>query len=114
VFIIYDEQYFFIGSVLYLRLVILDAKTKMIIANDLVMGNDFNKEYVRNFLNENLKDLPLKGISDGANFYPEIIDELGVPHQICVFHKMQNLMNLHYKIINRNNMKIKYLKIKVT
>jgi hypothetical protein len=55
-----------------------------------------------------LKYLPLKGIiTDGTNFYPKIIDELGVPHQICVFHKIQNLMNLHYKIINRDNMKIR-------
>ncbi|GAA5818374.1 MAG: conserved hypothetical protein [Methanobrevibacter sp. CfCl-M3] len=104
----YDEQYLFSNRDLYLRLVILDANTKMIIANDLVNSDDFNKEYVRNFLNNSLKDLPLKGmVTDGANYYPEIIDDLGVPHQICVFHKMQNLMDLHYKIINKNKLKIK-------
>jgi hypothetical protein len=104
----YDEQYTFINRHLYLRLAILDTNTIMPIAKDLIISDDFNKEYVRDFLNKNLKDLPLKGmVTDGLNYYPELIDELGVPHQICVFHKMQNFMTLIYKIINKNDFKIK-------
>jgi hypothetical protein len=78
----YDEQYLFVSKELYLRLVIIDANTKAPITTDLVASKDFNKEYVRNFLNESLKDLPLKGmVTDGVNYYQGIIDELGVPHQ---------------------------------
>ncbi|MDR2829606.1 MAG: hypothetical protein LBB45_00950 [Methanobrevibacter sp.] len=36
-------------------------------------------------------------ITDGMNFYPDIINGLGVPRQICSFHKIQNLMDLKYK-----------------
>ena len=107
VFIIYDEQYLFIGTILYLRLIILDNKTKMIIAEDLVSGEEFSKELVKKFINSNLENLPLKGIvTDGINYYQEIIDELGVPHQRCNFHTMQNLMNLIYKILNQKKLKI--------
>jgi hypothetical protein len=104
----YDEQYIFVNKELYLRLVIIDANTKMPIADDLIISDDFNKEYVKTFLNKSLKDLPLKGIvTDGVNYYQELIDELGVPHQICSFHKMQNFMSLIYKTINRNSLQIK-------
>jgi hypothetical protein len=54
------------------------------------------------------KYLPLRDIiTDGASFYPEIIVDLGAMHQICSFHKVQNLMILQYKITNRNKLKIK-------
>ncbi|MDR3062684.1 MAG: hypothetical protein LBU40_00905 [Methanobrevibacter sp.] len=109
----YDEQYLFVSKDLYLRLIILDNKTKMIIAEELVHNNKFNKKFVKKFIHNNLKNLPLKGIiTDGVNYYPEIIDELGVEHQLCNFHKMQNLMNLVYKTLNRKKLKIKKLKEK--
>ena len=109
----YDEQYIFVNTDLYLRLIILDNKTKMIIAEKLVHSDKFNKKIVKKFINSNLDDLPLKGIvTDGVNFYQEIIDDLDVPHQLCNFHKMQNLMNLVYKILNRKKLKIKKLKEK--
>ncbi|WP_169805401.1 hypothetical protein [Methanobrevibacter cuticularis] len=79
----YDEQYIFISKELYLRLIILDNKTKMIIAEELVHNNKFNKKFVKKFIHTNLNNLPLKGIiTDGVNYYPEIIDELGVEHQL--------------------------------
>jgi len=110
----YDEQYLFVSTELYLRLSILDNKTKMIIAEELVSSKEFNKKFVKKFITSNLDDLPLKGIvTDGVNYYQEIIDELGVPHQLCNFHKMQNLMSLVYKILNRKKLKIEKLKEKI-
>jgi len=110
----YDEQYLFVSTGLYLRLIILDNKTKMVIAEDLVSSKEFNKKFVKNFIKSNLEDLPLKGIvTDGVNYYQEIIDELGVPHQLCNFHKMQNLMSLVYKILNRKKLKIEKMKEKI-
>jgi hypothetical protein len=92
----------------------LDNKTKLLVADTLINSCDFNKKAVENFIHSNLDGLPLKGIiTDGANYYPEIIDNLGVPHQQCTFHKMQNLMNLIYKIINRNKLKIQKRKEKI-
>ena len=110
----YDEQYLFINGKLYIRLVILDNKTKMIIAKELIPSIEFNKNFVRNFLKSSFKGLPLKGIiTDGVNYYQEIIDELGVPHQLCNFHKMENLMNLVYKILNQKKLKIEKSKEKI-
>ncbi|GHU05647.1 hypothetical protein AGMMS49960_22120 [Betaproteobacteria bacterium] len=40
------NSYNFVNRELYLRLVILDADTKMIIADNLVKSDNFNKEYV--------------------------------------------------------------------
>jgi hypothetical protein len=109
----YDEQYVFINGELTLRLTILDNKTRLVVAYTLINSSNFNKKVVENFIHSNLDDLPLKGIiTDGANYYPEIIDNLGVPHQQCTFHKMQNLMNLIYKKINKNNLKIRKRKEK--
>ena len=40
----YDEQYLFVSTGLYLRLIILDNKTKMIIAEKLIPSKKFNKK----------------------------------------------------------------------
>ena len=110
----YDEQYLFVNGKLYIRLVILDNKTNMIIAKKLIHSTEFNKNFVRNFLKNNLEGLPLKGmVTDGVNYYQEIIDELGVPHQLCNFHKMKNLMDLVYKILNQKKLKIEKSKEKI-
>ena len=110
----YDEQYLFVYTRLYIRLIILDNKTKMIIAEEVISSKKFNKEFVKKFITSNLENLPLKGmVTDGVNYYQEIIDELGIPHQLCNFHKMQNLMSLVYKILNRKKLKIEKLKEKI-
>jgi predicted nucleic acid-binding Zn-ribbon protein len=109
----YDEQYVHIGGELNLRLTLLDNETKMVIEDDIIHWSQFNKKTVKKFIQNNLENLPLKGIvTDGVNYYPEIIDELKVPHQQCTFHKMQNLMTPLNKIINKNKLKIKKRKEK--
>jgi hypothetical protein len=109
----YDEQYEFINGDLNLRLTLLDYKTKQIVNDITINALNFNKEFVENFINDNLDGLPLKGIiTDGANYYPEIIDNLGVPHQQCTFHKMKNLTKLTNKKININKLKIRRRKEK--
>jgi DNA repair exonuclease SbcCD ATPase subunit len=110
----YDEQYDFVGGELHLRLTLLDNETRRIIEEKLVHCSKFDKKAVKKFIHGNLEGMPLKGIvTDGATYYPEIIDELGVPHQQCTFHKMKNLTKPTNKIINRNNLKIKKRKEKI-
>ena len=110
----YDEQYLFIAGKLYIRLSILDNETNMIIAKDLIPSMEFNKNFVERFLKSNLENLPLKGIvTDGVNYYQEIIDDFGAEHQLCNFHKMKNLMDLVYKVLNQKKLKIEKLKEKI-
>ena len=71
----YDEQYIFINGKLYIRLVILDNKTNMIIAKYIIPSIEFNKNFVERFLKSNLDGLPFKGmVTDDVNYYQEIID----------------------------------------
>jgi len=110
----YDEQYLFVNRKLYIRLAILDNETNMIIAKELIPIIEFSKEFVEKFLKSNLEGLPLKGIvTDGVNYYQEIIDDFGVEHQLCNFHKMKNLMDLVYKILNQKKLKIEKSKEKI-
>ena len=103
----YDEEYIKINKEFYVRLSIIDAHTCIIINDILIQKNKFNKEYVKKFLTESLDGLPLDTIiTDGYKSYPEIIDELGVKHQLCIFHIMANLMKPLNKRLNTLNRKI--------
>ena len=89
----YDEEYIKISGKVYVRLSLIDAHTRIIIKDIIIHKDEFNKEYIKTFLTESLKGLKLNTIiTDGYRAYPEIIDELGVKHQLCTFHIMQNLM----------------------
>jgi hypothetical protein len=104
----YDEQYLWVNTDLKMRMTILDANTKLIIADETVKADKFDKHTIKNFLNTNLKDLNVECIvTDGDNTYPSIIEAIGAIHQNCVFHKMQTLIKAVYKTIRKNNRKIK-------
>ena len=65
----------------------------MIINDELIPKNQFDKEYIEKFLKESTKGIKLNTIiTDGHGSYPEIIERLGVKHQLCIFQIMQNLM----------------------
>ena len=65
----------------------------MIINDELIPKDQFNKEYIEKFLKESTRGIKLNTIiTDGHRSYPEIIERLGAKHQLCTFHIMQNLM----------------------
>lgn len=65
----------------------------MIINDELIPKDKFNKEYLEKFLKESTRGIKLNTIiTDGHRSYPEIIERLGAKHQLCTFHIMQNLM----------------------
>jgi IS1 family transposase len=104
----YDEQVLWVDTDIKLRMTILDASNNLIINEKVVNGADFDKNTVKNFLNESLKDMKLKAIiTDGYQAYPSIIEALGAIHQKCVFHKMQTLMKKVIKTLNKLKRKIK-------
>lgn len=89
----YDEEFIKISNKIYVRLALIDAHTKMIINDELIPKDKFNKEYLEKFLKESTRGIKLNTIiTDGHRSYPEIIERLGVKHQLCTFHIMQNLM----------------------
>ena len=97
----YDEEYIKINNKIYVRLALIDVHTKMIIYDELIPKNQFNKEYIEKFLKQSTDGIKLETIiTDGYRSYPEIIERLGAKHQLCTFHIMQNLMTKLNPYIN--------------
>ena len=83
----------------------------MIINDELIPKEQFNKEYIEKFLKESTREIKLNTIiTDGHRSYPEIIERLGAKQQLCTFHIMQNLMAKINPYINKKERLIKSLK----
>lgn len=107
----YDEEFIKINKEIYVRLTLIDAHTRMIINDELIPKNQFNKFYIEKFLNESTEGIELNTIiTDGHSSYREIIDKLGAKHQLCTFHLMHNLMTDLNPILHGKNRKIESLK----
>lgn len=90
----YDEQYVFVNGDLFLRMTIMDNKTNLIINEDIISYEQFDKHTIKRFLEKSLDGKPIKSITtDGHNAYPSIIKSLGAIHHRCIFHVMKNLMD---------------------
>lgn len=110
----YDEQYIFINNVLFLRMTIIDNNTNLIINEDIVSHEDFDKDTIKVFLEDSLKDLEVISITtDGNNVYPNIVESLGAIHNRCVFHVMKNLMDDIRTNIRTLENRINYLDAKI-
>ena len=106
----YDEEFIKINKSIYVRMTIIDYKTKIIINDQIIPKNQFQQKTIQKFLKESLKGLKINTIiTDGYKVYEDIIKDLGAKHQKCVFHIMQNLMNPLQKMINKYTKKIKHL-----
>ena len=106
----YDEEFIKISNEIYVRLTLIDAHTRMIINDELIPKNQFDKEYIEKFLRQSTDGIKLKTIiTDGYSAYKEIIKKLGAKHQLCTFHLMHNLMTDLNPILHRKNNKIESL-----
>lgn len=107
----YDESFFYIDGEKYVRTTSIDTKNHMILNNQIMKAEDFDKYFIEIFMTYSLKDLtdysnpdmpntkhPLllrdlkkdTMITDGYAAYVSIIENLQMNHQKCVFHKMMN------------------------
>lgn len=78
----------------------------MIINDELIPKSKFNKEYIEKFLKQSASEIKLNIIiTDGHSSYKEIIEKLGVKHQLCTFHLMHNLMTGLNPILQRKKPK---------
>ena len=104
----YDEQYPRINGEQYVRLALIDAINSLPINELLVHKEDFDKNVVEAFLDSSLENLPKEAlITDGAPAYPEIVDKMGMKHQLCVFHIIKNHHTKTFKPIGKVSRRIR-------
>ena len=97
----YDEQFLWLSHQPHVRLTLIDALNRIVIANHVIPRENFNREYIKMFLSTSLEGLDVKFIiTDGDTRYPGIISELGYIQQRCTFHIMKNLMD---SLLQRHN-----------
>lgn len=106
----YDEEFIWINHQPHVRLTLIDTLNRVVIADQIIPRELFDREYIKYFLKISLKDLNVKYIvTDGDVRYKRIITELGYTQQRCSFHLMKNLMDSLSQRHNSLKRKIKTL-----
>lgn len=104
----YDEEFVYIKHQPYVRLTLIDNKTKIILKDILIPRKIFNRNYIKSFIHDATEGLNYHTIvTDGDRRYKKILDELGLNQQRCIFHSMQNLMSKINPVHNRLKRRIK-------
>lgn len=110
----YDEQYPHQNGEQMVRLALIDAINNLPINELLIKKEDFDKNVVEAFLESSLESLPKEAlITDGASMYREIIDKIGIKHQLCVFHILKNHHDKTYRNIARVSRRIRTIYSKI-
>ena len=110
----YDEEYLHENGVKTVRLAIIDAVTNLIINDQVIYKEDFDKEFLEIFLKYSLEGLPKKIlITDGYPAYPAIIERICIKQQLCIFHIIKNHNDKSYKKINKIKRRIQTLEEKI-
>ena len=110
----YDEEFLHENGVATVRLAIIDAVTNLIINNQVIYQEDFNKEFVEIFLKYSLEGLPKKIlITDGHIMYPPIIERISIKHQLCIIHIIKHHNDKSYKKMNKIKRRIQTLETKI-
>ena len=107
----YDESFFSINGEKYVRTTSIDSQNHMILNDQIMKAEDFDKYFIEIFMTYSLKDLTAYSnpdipnpkhplllrdlkkdtmITDGYAAYVSIIEKLQMTHQKCVFHKIMN------------------------
>ena len=130
----YDESFFFINGEKYVRTTSIDSQNHMILNDQIIKAEDFDKYFIEIFITYSLKDLraysnpnilnpkhPLllcdlkkdTMITDGYAAYVPIIEKLQMNHQKCVFHKIMNQRTPVWKTTNKLERQLKSKKDKL-
>ena len=106
----FDEQYVLVMGEWVYKLTALDPNTGHVFDFCIATHDEFNAEFVYNFLKPLVDKFEIKTIvTDGAKMYPAIMKKLKVQHKLCNFHKMQNLLKRMFGKLISFNRKIKKL-----
>ena len=107
----YDEEYLHENGDTIVQLAIIDAVTNLIINDQVMLQEDFDKEFLEIFLKYSLEGLPKKVlITDGYSAYPGIIEKICINHQLCIFHIIKNKRTPSFKKIRKLEKRIKTIK----
>ena len=110
----YDEQYVKVMGEWMFKLTAMDSVTGHVYDFCVATKEEFNQEFVKSFLKPLVDEFKINVVvTDGDNMYPAVLDELGVEHQLCGFHIMQNLCKKIIGKIRSYNRKIKNLEDKI-
>ena len=102
----YDEQYVLVDGKWKYRLTAMDPVSKWVYDTILIEKEDFTQERIKKFIQSIMDITPITTlVTDGSNKYPQIAKDLGLKHELCNFHKMQNYIDKIKRI--HNNMKRK-------
>ena len=107
----YDEEHLYENGDKIVRLAIIDAVTNLIINDQILLQEDFDKEFIEIFLKYSLEGLPKKTlITDGHMAYPAIIEKICINQQLCIFHIIKNKRTPSFKKINKLEKRIETIK----
>ena len=96
-----SDQFPKINGEQMVRLAVIDAINNLPINEILIEKTDFDKNIVEAFLESSIAGLPQEAIiTDGSSMYREIIDKIGIKHQLCIFHVIANHHSKIYKRIS--------------
>lgn len=97
----YDEEYLEKNGEEVVRLSIIDAVNNLIINDQFIYKKDFDKDFIKIFLKYSLDGLPKKVlVTDGHPAYPDIIEQVCIKQQLCIFHIIKNHHTDSFKKIN--------------
>ena len=106
-----SDEYLHENGDTIVRLAIIDAVTNLIINDQVMLQEDFDKEFLEIFLKYSLEGLPKKVlITDGYSAYPGIIEKICINHQLCIFHIIKNKRTPSFKKIRKLEKRIKTIK----
>jgi len=94
----YDEQYIKINSVWMYRLTLYDHILNIPVTEKITPDKGYTT--IKQFITESTENKPLISITtDHVPKYKTIMDELGVKHQLCIFHSYKMIGDRLYKLL---------------
>jgi transposase-like protein/DNA-directed RNA polymerase subunit RPC12/RpoP len=94
----YDEQYVKINGVWMYRLTLFDHILNIPVSEEIAPDKKYNT--IKQFILESTNNKPLIAITtDHVPEYKNIMDELNVKHQLCIFHFYKMIGDELYKLL---------------
>jgi transposase-like protein len=97
----YDEEYLRLNGEKAYRLTLFDTIFNYPVAEEISF--DLKSKTIKSFIREVIDDIPVECIiTDHVPKYREILDDLNVIHQLCLFHFLQMVTKLRDDELKKN------------
>ena len=102
----YDEQFLRLNGVRHYRLTLFDSVLNIPVAEKIVRHRI--PENTKKFIQETTQNKPFKCLTtDLFPMYRNVTDELGVKHQLCIFHLFKTINHKIKTYCRRNKIILK-------